>query len=107
MELSAQPLLPDEPTPELHPHQTSSTRQLLYISHILSTWNSRLFEFGAFLFLASLYPATLLPASIYALTRAAAGALLSPWVGAYIDSHDRLAVVRLSIGKTSSAQSTQ
>lgn len=69
----------------------------LYISHALSTWNSRLFEFGAFLFLANIYPNTLLPASVYALARAASAALLSPWLGSYIDSADRLKAVRLSI----------
>lgn len=69
----------------------------LYISHALSTWNSRLFEFGAFLFLANIYPNTLLPASVYALARAASAALLSPWLGAYIDGADRLKAVRVSI----------
>jgi hypothetical protein len=69
----------------------------LYISHALSTWNSRLFEFGAFLFLAEIYPDTLLPASVYALARAASGALLSSQLGSYIDRTDRLKVVRLSI----------
>lgn len=69
----------------------------LYISHALSTWNSRLFEFGAFLFLANIYPNTLLPASVYALARAASAATLSPWLGAYIDKADRLKAVRVSI----------
>lgn len=69
----------------------------LYISHALSTWNSRLFEFGAFLFFATIYPKTLLPASVYALARAASAALLSPWLGRYIDRADRLQAVRLSI----------
>lgn len=69
----------------------------LYISHALSAWNSRLFEFGAFLFLANIYPNTLLPASVYALARAASAALLSPWLGSYIDRADRLRAVRLSI----------
>jgi iron-regulated transporter 1 len=69
----------------------------LYTSHALSTWNSRLFEFGAFLFLAKIYPLTLLPASVYALARAAAAALISPWLGSYIDTADRLRAVRLSI----------
>lgn len=69
----------------------------LYTSHALSAWNSRLFEFGAFLFLANIYPNTLLPASVYALARAASAALLSPWLGSYIDRADRLKAVRLSI----------
>ncbi|KAI9928175.1 hypothetical protein MW887_002208 [Aspergillus wentii] len=39
----------------------------LYISHFLSTWNSRMFEFGAVLFLAFIFQETLLYASLYAL----------------------------------------
>ena len=84
--------------------QTSSTMssangvlRRLYVSHTLSTWNSRTFEFGAVLFLASLFPGTLLYASLYALTRAAAATLLSSWVGRSIDNWDRLRCVRASI----------
>ncbi|OCK90509.1 uncharacterized protein K441DRAFT_689486 [Cenococcum geophilum 1.58] len=40
-----------------------------FISHTLSTWNSRVFEFGAVLYLATIFPDTLLPMSVYALTR--------------------------------------
>ncbi|KAG6902513.1 hypothetical protein C0995_015705 [Termitomyces sp. Mi166 len=70
---------------------------LLYISHFLSTWNSRLFEFGAILFVTSIYTGTLLPTSAYALIRTAAAILFSPTIGKYIDSGNRLQVVRLSI----------
>jgi len=86
-----------------HPTIPTSTagivRRLLYTSHFLSTWNSRLFEFAAYLFLARLYPHTLLPASLYALIRAASAAIFSPWLGSYVDNGNRLKVVRLSIGK--------
>lgn len=75
----------------------------LYISHFLSTWNSRAFEFGAVLFLASIFPRTLLPLSIYALVRSAAAIIVGPLVGRAIDSRNRLQVVRLSIGKLSSS----
>jgi hypothetical protein len=70
----------------------------LYISHFLSTWNSRVFEFGAALYLASIFPGTLLPMSVYALARGAAAILFSPAIGQYIDKGNRLQVVRLSIG---------
>jgi len=76
-------------------HQTLEAQ--LYTSHLLSTANSRLFEFGAVLFLAALYPRTLLPMSIYALARSAAAILLAHPVGACIDRRGRLAVVRASI----------
>jgi iron-regulated transporter 1 len=57
----------------------------------------RLFEFGAVLFLANIYPNTLLPMSIYALVRALAAVLLSPFIGQYIDRTDRLISIRVSI----------
>lgn len=69
----------------------------LYASHFLSTFNSRVFEFGAVLFLAAVYPASLAPLSTYALVRNAAAIVLSRVVGAWIDAGDRLAVVRTSI----------
>ena len=71
----------------------------LYISHFLSYWNSRVFEFGSVLFLASIFPGTILPLSVYALVRGVAAILFSPAVGKYIDVGERLQVVRLSIGK--------
>lgn len=70
---------------------------LLYTSHFLSMWNSRLFEFAAVLFLASIYPSSLLPMSVYALVRSATAMAISPSLGAWIDSGDRLNVVRVSI----------
>lgn len=71
----------------------------LYVSHTLSAWNSRMFEFGAVLFLASIFPGTLLYASIYALVRSLAAVALSSWLGAKVDSSDRLVALRHSIGK--------
>ncbi|KAK3934074.1 Ferroporti-1 [Diplogelasinospora grovesii] len=69
----------------------------LYVSHFLSTWNSRVFEFGAVLFLASIFPDTLLPMSVYALVRSGAAVLFGQSVGSWIDRGDRLNVVRVSI----------
>ncbi|KAG6830995.1 hypothetical protein H0H92_013467 [Tricholoma furcatifolium] len=66
--------------------QSKHLAQLLYISHFLSTWNSRLFQFGAILFVASIFTGTLLPTSAYALASAAAAIVFSPMVGNYIDS---------------------
>jgi solute carrier family 40 (iron-regulated transporter), member 1 len=69
----------------------------LYVSHFLSTWNSRLFEFGAVLFLAAIFPGTLLWASIYALCRNLAATLFASRVGTYLDRTNRLTSVRHSI----------
>lgn len=75
----------------------SDIRYRLYVSHFLSTWNSRVFEFGAVLMLAHIYADTLLPASLYALVRAASAICLSPMVGRHVDREDRLKVLRRSI----------
>lgn len=76
---------------------SKSLQSQLYISHFLSTWNSRLFEFASTLFLASIYPGTLLPMSIYALARSGAAILFAQAIGSMIDTGNRLTVVRLSI----------
>ena len=75
----------------------SGIKRRLYVSHFLSTWNSRVFEFGAVLFLARIFPGTLLPSSVYALVRAAAAICFAPLVGRRVDRLDRLRVVRLAI----------
>ena len=75
----------------------SGIKPRLYVSHFLSTWNSRVFEFGAVLFLARIFPGTLLPPSTYALVRAASAICFAPLVGRYVDQGNRLKVVRLSI----------
>ena len=77
---------------------TAIVARRLYLSHFLSTWNSRVFEFGAVLYLATIFPGTLLPMSVYAFTRGLAAIMFAPAVGQYIDGGDRLQVVRLSIG---------
>lgn len=69
----------------------------LYVSHFLSTWNSRLFEFAAVLFLADIFPGTLLFVSVYALARNGAAILFAQSMGSWIDVGNRLVVVRTSI----------
>lgn len=79
-------------------HQVSAhIARRLYLSHFLSTWNSRVFEFGAVLYLATIFPGTLLPMSVYAFTRGFAAVIFAPAVGQYIDTGNRLQVVRVSI----------
>ncbi|KAF4962425.1 hypothetical protein FSARC_9497 [Fusarium sarcochroum] len=78
----------------------ASTARRLYLSHILSTWNSRAFEFGAVLYLATVFPGTLMPMSVYAFVRGLSAIVLAPAVGLYIDTGNRLQVVRVSIACT-------
>lgn len=69
----------------------------LYTSHFLSTWNSRLFEFGAALFLTSVFPGTLLPVSIYSLVRNAGYIIFSQPLGRWMNKGNRLNIIRTSI----------
>ncbi|KAK4557007.1 hypothetical protein LTR86_005988 [Recurvomyces mirabilis] len=78
-------------------HVSSEIAWRLYLSHFLSTWNSRCFEFGSVLFFAAIYPHTLLYLSIYAICRSAAGMILATAIGKAIDSQPRLRIVRISI----------
>ncbi|KAJ4292722.1 hypothetical protein N0V90_009385 [Kalmusia sp. IMI 367209] len=78
-------------------HATRSVLWKLYLSHTLSTWNARTFEFGAVIFLATIFPSTLFYASCYALFRSLAAFLLSSSIGRQVDSKERLHVVRQSI----------
>jgi solute carrier family 40 (iron-regulated transporter), member 1 len=82
---------------QLSSNALSATAGRLYVSHFLSTWNSRVFEFGAVLYLATMFPHTLLPMSVYALCRGMAAVIFAPAVGRYIDTGERLHVVRASI----------
>lgn len=104
---SNEPLFGENTTREEPPNRepsnqttlTSSIKRKLYISHFLSTWNARMFEFGAVLFLVAAFPGTLLYTSAYALVRSLAVALLSSALGRRIDRFDRLKVLRSSIGE--------
>ncbi|ETS00227.1 iron transporter [Trichoderma reesei RUT C-30] len=78
-------------------HVPASIARRLYVSHFLSTWNSRVFEFGAVLYMAVVFPGTLLPMSLYALVRGLSAIIFAPAVGWYIDTGNRLQVVRVSI----------
>lgn len=69
----------------------------LYLSHFLSTWNARVLEYGATLFLSSLFPNTFVPLSFYALFRSLSSVVFSHPLGKYIDTVGRLKVVRTSI----------
>ena len=84
------------------PEKEKSIKRRLYISHLLSTWNSRVFEFACLLFIGHLWKDTLLPVSIYALVRSASAICFAPMVGRYVDRGDRLRTVRLSIGMSNS-----
>ena len=83
----------------VHAQITWAIEWKLYISHFLSTWNSRSFEFGSVLFLAHIYPNTLLYLSLYAIVRSASAIVFAPIIGRAIDKHARIWTVRISISE--------
>ena len=85
------------PTTEDQNRREVHLKRRLYISHFLSTWNSRTFEFATILVVARLFQETLLPVSIYALFRAGSAICFAPFIGRYVDCGDRLKTVRFSI----------
>ena len=87
----------DIPTTEYQNGREEHLKRRLYISHFLSTWNSRTFEFAALLVVARLFQETLLPVSVYALFRAGSAICFAPFIGRYVDCGDRLKTVRFSI----------
>ncbi|KAI0368831.1 hypothetical protein BV20DRAFT_947152, partial [Pilatotrama ljubarskyi] len=54
-------------------------------------------EFAVYLFLVTLFPNTLLPASIYGFATTGSAILLSGWAGRLVDEHHNLGIVRASI----------
>lgn len=95
---------PTTPTPSdagAHLEHTRATQRSvlwkLYLSHSLSTWNARTFEFAAVVFLAAIFPGTLFYTSCYALIRAFAAFVLSSAIGNQVDRKERLSVIRHSI----------
>lgn len=88
----------DDDDPAVIPNNVPRSLALrLYVSHFLSTWNSRVFEFGAALFLTSIFPGTLLPVSIYSLVRNAGYIIFAQPVGNWINRGNRLSLIRASI----------
>ncbi|KAL2067360.1 hypothetical protein VTL71DRAFT_1785 [Oculimacula yallundae] len=57
----------------------------LYISHFLSTWNVRTYEFAAIIFTANAYPDTLSAAAIRGIVRTLASICFSSTVGRWVD----------------------
>ncbi|EXJ58932.1 hypothetical protein A1O7_06363 [Cladophialophora yegresii CBS 114405] len=96
-EVEAAMIYQPEDDPESEPDVPPHITRRLYVSHSLSTWNSRSFEFGAVLFLATIFPETLLQLSIYALLRSASAIVLASSIGYAVDQRPRLPVVRFSI----------
>ena len=82
---------------ELATAEKERTIRPLYVSYFFAAWGVRMWEFAAIVFLLDVFPGTLLPSSLFGFFESLAGILGGPHVGAFIDSNDRLRVIRTSI----------
>ncbi|KAL7329919.1 hypothetical protein PS15p_204929 [Mucor circinelloides] len=69
----------------------------LYVSHFLTSWTDRVFEFSCFLFIGDIFKTSLLLASIYGFSTTISAIVWSSWVGRLADSTSRLLFVRLTM----------
>lgn len=69
-----------------------------YVSHFLSRWGSRMWEFGVGLFMIAIWPDSLLLTSVYGLVEDLAVASLGVSVGKWVDTTPRLKAVQISLG---------
>ncbi|KAI8143345.1 Ferroporti-1 [Fennellomyces sp. T-0311] len=70
---------------------------LLYISHFLTSWTDRVFEFLSYILLAKIFHASLLLPSIYGFITTLSAVFLSSHVGQWEDNVPRLTFVRLTL----------
>jgi len=64
-----------------------------YMSHFLSTWSDRMWEFAIALLLINIWPDTMLLVALFGFTESIAVVLGGPVVGDWVDTHPRLEVV--------------
>lgn len=69
----------------------------LYVSHFLTSWTDRVFEFACYLFIGDIFKTSLLLASIYGFSTTISAIIWSNWVGRMADSTSRLLFVRLTM----------
>jgi len=70
---------------------------LLLVQHFSNSWGSRTAEFAIYLFLITLFPDSLLPASLFGFLTTGTAILLSGWAGHQVDIRHNLRLVRVCI----------
>lgn len=70
----------------------------LYVSHFLTRWGSRMWEFGVGLFMIAIWPDSLLLTSVYGLVEDLAVVSMGVTVGKWVDRTPRLKVLQISLG---------
>ena len=71
--------------------------KLVSYAYFFSAWGDRMWEFSGVLFVLELFSDTLLPSSLFGFIEVLVGILTSSRIGNYIDTHDRLKVMRESV----------
>ncbi|KAF9945100.1 hypothetical protein BGZ70_004043 [Mortierella alpina] len=71
--------------------------QKLYISHFLTSWVDRSFEFASYLLIAKVFTSSLLQSSLYGLITTLAALLLSNRIGNWINLLSRLQTYRITL----------
>ncbi|KAI8067114.1 Ferroporti-1 [Gongronella butleri] len=66
----------------------------LYVSHFLTSWTDRVFDFACFLLIAEAFPVSLLYPSVYGFATTISAILFSSHVGNLVDTTPRLTFVR-------------
>jgi len=69
----------------------------LYVSHGLSAWGDRMWEFAIALLLINIWPGSLLLVALFGATEAIAVVFAGPIIGDWVDAYERLSVVRTSL----------
>ncbi|KAG0328322.1 hypothetical protein BGZ99_005675 [Dissophora globulifera] len=69
----------------------------LYLSHLLTSWVDRSFEFASYLLISRVYTTSLLQASIYGLSTTLIALVLSPRIGNWINILSRLQTYRVTL----------
>ena len=85
------------PTEDARRSRQKWSLTLFYTGHFLFTWNDRMWEFAAVIFLVAAYPATLRPSSIFGLASTASAIVFGPSIGHWFDITPRLKSVRCAI----------
>ncbi|KAF9080388.1 hypothetical protein BGX23_002233 [Mortierella sp. AD031] len=74
-----------------------NNRHKLYLSHLLTSWVDRSFEFASYLLIAKVYTTSLLQSSVYGLTTTLAALVLSNRIGNWINILSRLNTYRITL----------
>jgi iron-regulated transporter 1 len=74
-----------------------NNHQKLYLSHALTSWTDRSFEFASYLLISRLYTSSLLQSSVYGLTTTLAALVLSNQIGNWINILSRLNTFRVTL----------